>query len=106
MVKADLRKAESADSMKEIGECVEYARNAVGWTLDELAGKLPPPPGSEKRDPRQVARWIRGEERTPIDVIFKVPELRAPIVIALSRLADCDDYEREETTVISFKRRA
>lgn len=98
--KADLRKAESepadTDLAEEIGLCLDYARRFVGWNLDELANRLPPPPGSEKRDPRQVQRWIEGKERTQLDVVFAVDELRAPFVVALAKLApECEI----ETTV-------
>jgi hypothetical protein len=102
MLKASLRKAESPDLWREIGACVDFARRSQGWTLDELAGQLPPPTGSEKRDPRQVARWIRGEERPLVDVVFAVAALRGPFVIALARLAGCC----EEETTLRFRRTA
>ncbi len=95
MAKADLRKAESDDFMAEIGACLDFARRMVGWTLDELAGELPAPAGSDKRDPRQVQRWMEGKERTQLDVVFQVASLRGPFVIALAKLADCE----VETTV-------
>lgn len=95
MLKASLPKGESADSTKEIGECLDFARRAVGWTVDQLAREL-------KRDSKQVARWMRGEERTQIDTVFGVEVLRAPFVIALSRLAG----ECEECTTLVFRRRA
>lgn len=88
MLKADLRKSESADALRELGTCLDDARSAVKWTLDQLAAEL-------KRDPRQVRRWIAGEERTQVDVVFAVPELRKPFVIALAKLAECS----VETTV-------
>lgn len=99
-IKADLRKTESepvsVDLSAEIGLCLDYARRFVGWTLDQLAGALPPPAGSDKRDPRQVQRWIEGKERTQLDVVFAVEPLRAPFVVALAKLApECD----VETTV-------
>lgn len=102
MAKAEVRKTDSPDSLKEFGECLDFARRYVGWTLDELANKLPPPTGSVRRDPRQVARWIRGEDPTPLAVVFKVEALRLPFVIALARLVDCC----EEETTIRFRRRA
>lgn len=102
-LKAALRKAESEDSLREIGECLDFARREVGWNLDELAGQLPAPAGSEKRDPRQVQRWIDGKEHVQLGVVFQVKALRAPFVVALSRLA-ADDFDEE--TVIRRKRRA
>lgn len=105
MQKANLRKAETAqehdDLGSEIGACLDAARRELRWTLDELAGKLPPPKDAEKRDPRQVQRWIDGKERVQMDVVFKVPELREPFVIELARLAQCE----VETTVTIRRRR-
>lgn len=88
MLKATLPKRESADSLKELGECLDCARRSVGWTVDQLSREL-------ERDSKQVARWMRGEERTQVDVVFGVQALRAPFVIALARLAKCE----VETTV-------
>jgi glutathione S-transferase len=88
MVKADLRKAENALLLRAIGGCLDDARAEVKWTLDQLAAAL-------GRDPRQVRRWIAGEERTQVDVVFAVEALRAPFVVALARLAQCEI----ETTV-------
>lgn len=79
MAKADLRKAENVDFQAAIGACLDRARRAAGWTLEQLAAEL-------KRDARQVRRWIAGEERTQLDVVFGVPELRAPFVIGLAKL--------------------
>lgn len=107
MAKADLRKSESADSLKEYGECLNFARLAVGWTLDRLAREIPPSVGAETRDPRQVQRWIDGKERVQIDAVFAVPALKVPFIIALARLArDCQDYDCEEETTLRFRRRA
>jgi hypothetical protein len=88
MAKADLRIPESCDLQAEIGQCLDYARRVVGWTLEQLAATL-------KRDPRQIARWIRGEERTQVDVVFGCEDLRQPFVVALALLARCE----VETTV-------
>lgn len=88
MLKANLPKRESADALRELGECLDFARRAVGWTVDQLARHL-------GRDSKQVARWLRGEERTQVDVVFAVAVLRQPFVIALAKLAECDI----ETTV-------
>lgn len=101
MLRADLRKAESGDLLAEVGGCLDYARREAGWTLDELAGHMPPAPGADKRDSRQVQRWIDGKERTQVDVVFAVPELRGPFVIALARMAN----EFEEETTLRRKRR-
>jgi hypothetical protein len=85
MAKAALPKGENDDfraTLRLIGECLDEARRAVGWTVDQLAAEL-------KRDSKQVARWIRGEERTQVDVVFGVLELRQPFVIALAKRAQC-----------------
>jgi ribosome-binding protein aMBF1 (putative translation factor) len=94
MAKADLRKPESVDYQAEIGACLNKARLMNDWTLEQLAAEL-------KRDARQVARWIRGEENVQMDVVFAVPELREPFVIALAKLANC-----EVETVIRTRRTA
>lgn len=67
--KATLRISD-VDLRREIGHAVEHARREVGLTLDELAGALPAPDGSEKRDARQVRRWEDGTERPQFDVLF------------------------------------
>ncbi len=88
MLKADLPKGEKTCLLAELGGCLDFARRSVGWTVDQLAREL-------ERDSKQVARWIRGEERTQVDVVFGVEALRAPFVIALATLAKCE----VETTV-------
>lgn len=93
MLKASLPKRESADSLKELGECLDFARRSVGWTVDQLSREL-------ERDSKQVARWMRGEERTQVDAVLTVEPLRAPFVIALARLAKCC----EEETTLRFRR--
>jgi hypothetical protein len=97
--KADLRKTESEPIAEQIGACLDDARCELKWTLDELAGKLPPPPKKEKRDPRQVQRWIEGAETCQVHVVFAVKELRAPFVEALARLSDAFEEHR------TFKRK-
>lgn len=96
MLKADLRKADSADALKEIGECLDFARRAAGWTLKELAGAV-------QRDERQVQRWMDGKENTNIAAVFAVERLRQPFVIALARLSDCFD---EEPMTLKARKRA
>lgn len=88
MLKADLPKGENGGFLADIGACLDAARREVGWTVDQLAAEL-------GRDSKQVARWMRGEERTQLDTVFSVPALRQPFVIALARLAACEI----ETTV-------
>ncbi len=86
MAKADLlpkgEVREFRKELRELGECLDMARHRLGWTVDRLAREL-------QKDEKQVARWIRGEERTQVDVVFSVPQLRQPFVIALARWAEC-----------------
>jgi len=102
MAKADLPKGENAPQREEwraIGSCLDEARRFVGWTVDRLAQELGD--GVKPRDSKQVARWIRGDERPQVDVIFGVRALRQPFVIALAKLADC-----EIQTVVTIRRTA
>lgn len=85
MASATLPKGETRDfraDLRLIGECLDEARRVVGWTVDQLAAEL-------KRDSKQVARWIRGEERTQVDAIWSVVALQQPFVIALAKRAQC-----------------
>jgi ribosome-binding protein aMBF1 (putative translation factor) len=91
MAKAALPQGENDSFRSElrlIGECLDEARRVVGWSVDQLAGEL-------KRDSKQVGRWMRGEERTQVDVVFSVAVLRQPFVVALAKRAGCE----VETTV-------
>jgi ribosome-binding protein aMBF1 (putative translation factor) len=88
MLKADLPKRERRQILADIGACLDEARRVVGWTVDQLAAEL-------ERDSKQVGRWMRGEERTQVDVVFGIEVLRGPFVIALAKLAKCE----VETTV-------
>jgi hypothetical protein len=82
MAKADLRKAEPGALL--IGRALQRAASLLGWSLKELAGAV-------GRDPRQVARWIAGQERAPLDLLWDVETLRQPLVIALAERCDgCD----------------
>lgn len=91
MAHADLRKAENED-LRALGQCLFRARSWLGWTLDELAAKLPPPPEKDARDPRQVSRWERGEERTQVDVVMAVPELQQPFAAQVAKWSGADVY--------------
>lgn len=80
MLKANLPKGEKREMWPELGACLDHARRDRGWTVDQLAAEL-------QRDSKQVARWLRGEERTQVDAVFAVEALREPFVIALAKLA-------------------
>lgn len=79
--KAVLRKAEITP-LERVGATVERARQLRGWTLDELSGVA-------KRNERQIARWIKGQERTQFDVLFAIDDAlwKNALVIALAELA-------------------
>lgn len=94
LAKAHVRIPEKSELQAQIGACLDYARRVAGWTLDQLAAEL-------HRDPRQVARWVRGEETTQLHVVFGVERLREPFIVALALLAGC----RVRTT-ISMRRSA
>lgn len=86
MAKAVLPSSEKRQYWPELGACLDAARRDVGWTVDQLAAEL-------QRDSKQVARWMRGEERTQVDAVFCVEALRAPFVVALAKLAKCFQIE-------------
>lgn len=75
-----LPKSENREYLERIGGCLDAARREIGWTVDQLAAEL-------QRDPKQVGRWMRGEERTQVDAVFAVKLLQQPFVIALAKLA-------------------
>lgn len=81
-VRAHLRKAEIVtEAEAKVGAAVERARTLRGWTLEELAGHA-------RRNARQIAKWIKGQERTQFDVLFAIDDARwkNALVIALAEL--------------------
>lgn len=79
MAKAGVRKTNP--SMRALlGRCVEEVRLACGLNLDEFAHAL-------GKNPRQVARWISGEDNPMFDAIVAVERFRSPLVIALASLS-------------------
>lgn len=91
MAKAVLPSGENGPAFQlEIGRCLDDARRRLDWSVDRLAQE----PG---KDSKQVARWMRGEERTQVDAVFAVAALRVPFVICLARLAQ---MQVEETVTI------
>lgn len=87
--KAFLRKPESREvaipdaAMARVGATVERARNLRGWSLQELARE------AGNRNERQIARWIKGLERTQFDVLFAIKDARwcNALVVAIAELA-------------------
>lgn len=85
MAKADLPKGENAPVRSDwrlLGECLDVARHALGWTVDRLAREL-------RRDEKQVSRWMRGEERPQVEIIIEIPALDAEYAIALAARKGC-----------------
>lgn len=78
--KATLHKNETAPFVTQLGGCIEDVRLDAKLTLDEFAHAL-------KRDPSQVSRWIRGEERPQLETVLAVERFRAPLLIALASLS-------------------
>lgn len=96
MAKADLRKAEADEWKANVGRAIQRAYLLCGWTLKEFADKV-------KRDERQLARWISGEERPQLDTLFAVVALRQALIIALAELAGAG--VEVETTVRVIRRK-
>lgn len=92
---SEVRKSDQ-EWRQAVGRLVEALRRSRGWTLDEFAGKL-------EKDPRQVARWEKGEERPQFDAILTVEELHQPFLLAL---ADLLQHCVETETTIRIRRRA
>lgn len=68
-----------------VGRAIERARHMRGWSNDELSGKV-------DRDPRQVAKWQKGDERPHLDALFAVEDdlFRNALVIAFAEARDGD----------------
>lgn len=76
MAKA-LNKVEERDWKADMGKVIARCFELAGLT-DKEAGAL------MDRDKAQISRWIAGTERPQFDAIFAVPQLRAPLVLALA----------------------
>jgi transcriptional regulator with XRE-family HTH domain len=70
---------ERRDFRAGIGACVDRARRAMGWNIDELAAKC----GGD-RDVSQVGRWCRGTERPQFDVLLGIEEYGDELLIELA----------------------
>lgn len=92
----DVRIADNADFRAISGRCLDRARLALGWNLNELADAM------GRRDPRQIARWISGADRLHLDAVIAVPALHTQFVIALATINDAI----EVVTTIAVRRSA
>ena len=80
MAKAGIRKAETDVYYASLGACMEEVRHVFGLTLEGFAAEL-------GKNERQVSRQINGQERPQLEAVFAVDRFRAPLVIALAKLA-------------------
>jgi len=88
-----VRNADSAQLFAQLGACIEDVRCDAKLTLDEFAHAL-------GKDDRQVARWIKGEDRPQLETVFAVERFRAPLLVALAGLAP----EIRIVTTLTFER--
>jgi transcriptional regulator with XRE-family HTH domain len=62
---------------EEVAKWIERVRALSGKNLNEFAEAV-------GRDPRQVSRWLKGEERPHIDAIWASEQLQEPMLVALA----------------------
>lgn len=92
---SSLRKSESAQFSAQLGACIEQVRSVCGLTLEEFSDAL-------NRDARQIAKWIKAEERPQLETVLAVERFRGPLLIALAGLATDVDVR----TTITVRRTA
>ena len=83
MAKAAIRKAdkpETAVYYADLGSCMADVMRVHGLTLKEFAAEV-------GKDERQLQRQMEGKERPQLEVVFAIDRFRAPLVIALAKLA-------------------
>ncbi len=93
MAKADLKKVEAL--RRAVGNAVERARRAIGWTQDQLAGEIATVLEREKFDTGQLAKWESGKERPQFDVLFAIEPIRWPLIESISQLDPTVEVVRE-----------
>ena len=77
--KAHLRKTEKDALWGELGKCLVFVCYDAELSIKEFAARL-------GKDAGQVQRQMEGKERPQIEAVFAVPEFRAPLIVALSRI--------------------
>lgn len=80
----------------QIGRAIQRCFALAGLSQKEAAALM-------ERDTAQVARWISGDERPQVDVLFSVPQLREAFVLALAEIAG---EGIEVQTVVTIRRSA
>lgn len=94
--KAALRSADGINPQHvKWGGCMAEVMRFSGLSLEEFAFAL-------KKDARQVARQMLGQERPQIEAVLAVDRLQGPMVIALARVS----HGVEVDTVIHIRRSA
>lgn len=91
--KAALRLPEINPHYKKLGGCMAEVMQFAGLSLEEFAHAL-------KRDERQIARQLLGQERPQIEVVLSVDRFQGPMVIALARISSGVEVD----TVIHVRR--
>lgn len=92
MAKASLGEVRESDPDREaIGRCLERARQACGWNLNEFADRVPRGRSRATRgaaetgvDPSQARRWERGEDLPPLHRLKKMPAYWRALVVAFA----------------------
>ena len=74
-----LKKTEKDELWGELGKCMVFVCYDAKLSIKEFAAKV-------GKDAGQVQRQMEGKERPQIEAVFAVPEFRAPLVIAMSRI--------------------
>lgn len=92
---AGIRKADTERYYASLGACMEEVRCVFGLSLKEFADAL-------QKDERQLKRQIDGGDRPQLEAVFAVERFRAPLVIALAKLAADVDV----VTTITVRRSA
>jgi hypothetical protein len=94
--KAHLRSPEIEPDWRGIvGSALQRAIELLGWSSKVAAGKV-------GIDDGQFGRWLSGSERAQLDRLWKVEELRQPLVIAMAERAGLGVRVR---TVVTLKQR-
>lgn len=79
--KAGLALGDERENRAAIGACIDRARKALDWNLDELADRT-------KKDRAQLSRWIAGTERPQFDALMAAgDEFWCELVTRLARLS-------------------
>lgn len=96
MAKSGLRLPQKSDAYyAALGACMDDVRRVFGLSLKEFAAEL-------GKHERQIAAQLDGKERPQLEVVFAIERFRAPLVIALARLASGVEID----TVITVRKSA